>query len=177
MGVPRFLTGTLAGALTAPLFLLAACGDDDSVADPPVSPGPTSASPTGTPQRESAEHFIRRFYATERTMENTGNTSSYQHLTRRCTSCASLANEVARFYEHGGFVQWGGLVIESIRPYSSRGAKRTFAVKGQAKPTTYKSSSAASPSRLSGGLTTELVTISRVDSSWRVTGFAKLGGH
>ncbi len=63
----RILTGTLAGALTAPLLLLAACGGgDDSVADPPVSPSSTSSS-TGTPQRETAEAFIRRWAVDENT--------------------------------------------------------------------------------------------------------------
>jgi len=62
MGVPRFLIGSLAGALAAPIVLLAACGGDDaSIADPPVSPRPTSSSPTGTPPQESPEAFFRRF--------------------------------------------------------------------------------------------------------------------
>ena len=53
----------LAGTLVVPLLILSACGGgDDSVADPPISSAPTSSA-TGTPQRESAEHFIRRWAA------------------------------------------------------------------------------------------------------------------
>ncbi len=51
----------LAGTLVVPLLILSACGGgDDSIADPPISSAPTSSA-TGTPQRESAEHFIRRW--------------------------------------------------------------------------------------------------------------------
>jgi hypothetical protein len=43
---------TLIAALAAPLVLLGACGGNDaSVADPPISPGSTSSSPTTPPKR------------------------------------------------------------------------------------------------------------------------------
>ena len=69
---------TLAALLAAPALLLpavlAGCGDDSSVADPPVaSPSPTATS-SDPPARESAEHFIRRWAEAEKQMENTGKT-------------------------------------------------------------------------------------------------------
>ncbi len=68
---------TLAALLAAPALLLPAvltgCGDDSSVADPPVaSPSPTTTS-SDPPARESAEHFIRRWARCGDTqMQNTG---------------------------------------------------------------------------------------------------------
>jgi hypothetical protein len=175
MSVRRHLTGTLAVPLL--VVALTACGGgDDSVADPPISSPPTS-SPTQAPHRESAEHFIRRFYGAEQRMENTGKTGPYRHLTRGCVSCASLAHQVATYYDDGGYVRWAGIQIQSIRPYGSSAKGRIFAVKGVAEPTTYRSSSNASTSHLSGGPTTELVTLAKHDGSWRVAGFAKLAGH
>lgn len=172
MGVRR----TLAAALAAPLLLLAACGGGDtSIADPPISPDPTTSSPTQQPHRETPEHFIRRFYAAEKTMENTGKTDAYRTLVKGCKSCVSLTKEVERFYTDGGYVKWGGLRIESIRPYPSQDGGRTFKVEGIAKSTTYKTSGSASPSQLDGGPTTELVTLSKSDTSWLVSNFAKLG--
>src|SRR3954454_12361425 len=106
----RILVGTLA----VPLLLLSACGGNDSVADPPVSSAPTSSDPTGPPQRETAEHFIRRFYAAEREMENSGHVDDYLQMTLGCRSCTSLSHQVTRFYRDGGFVRWGGLQITSV---------------------------------------------------------------
>ncbi len=87
MGAPGRLAGILAGALAAPL-LLSACGGDDSVADPPVSSAPTS-SPTGTPHRESPEHFIRR-WAAERAMQNTGRLEHTCHESADVKPCTRL---------------------------------------------------------------------------------------
>ena len=61
----------LAPVLMAPALLaLAACsGDDTSIADPPISSAPTSSTPPQ--QRETPEHFIRRWAEEEKRMENT----------------------------------------------------------------------------------------------------------
>ena len=72
---------TLAGLLAAPALLLpavlAGCGDDSSVADPPVASAPQSVATSDPPARESAEHFIRRWAEAEKDMENTGETGAY----------------------------------------------------------------------------------------------------
>src|SRR3954449_10077033 len=96
---------TTAGLVLVPLLLLlSACGGgDDSVADPPVSSAPTS-SPTASTGHESPEHFIRRFYATEMKMENSGRTSSYKALIDGCKPCSSLVKQVRSFYASGGFI-------------------------------------------------------------------------
>ena len=115
MRPPRILTGTLAGALTAPLFLLAACGGgDDSVADPPVSPSSTSSS-TGTPQRETAEAFIRRLTQAEHTWRTPGRHGRLLEADRADASRArSLIDQVKSIYAAGGFISWSGLTIQSI---------------------------------------------------------------
>ena len=59
------LRRTLAGLLAVPGLLLAGCGGDSSVADPPVRSSPTSSATSSPPAHESAEHFIRR-WATRR---------------------------------------------------------------------------------------------------------------
>jgi hypothetical protein len=168
---------TLVGALAAPLLLLSACGGDDSIADPPVSSAPTSSDPTSPPQRESAEHFIRRFYAAERAMENSGKTSSYMAMTQGCSSCKSLTKQVKRFYRDGGFVRWAGFKVTSISGNNQNKPGQSFDVAGIAAPTTYKTSSGGETQHLSGGRTTDLVTLTKTATSWRVTGFAKLGGQ
>ncbi len=55
------LRRTLAGLLAVPGLLLAGCGGDSSVADPPVRSSPTSSATSGPPAHETAEHFIRRW--------------------------------------------------------------------------------------------------------------------
>jgi hypothetical protein len=176
MGVRRNLLAA-ASALAAPLLLaLSACGDDNSVANPPIQSGPASSS-THSAQPESPEHFIRRFYAAEKAMENTGRTSEYRRLAASCRSCTSLSHDVAAFYSAGGYVRWAGMRIQTIRPYSKSQQGQTFAVKGVAAPTRYKSSSNASVQTLTGGPTTELVTVADPRGSLRVTAFAKLAGN
>ncbi len=60
---------TLAGLLIVPAFvvpLLAGCGDDSSVADPPVQSAPPSTPTSDPPAHESAQHFIRRWADVEK---------------------------------------------------------------------------------------------------------------
>lgn len=174
MRPPRILTGTLAGAFTAPLFLLAACGGgEDSVADPPVSPSSTSSS-TGTPQRETAEAFIRRFAKIEQAMESTGVLGEYAKLTRRCKECGDLAAQVHGFYRAGGYVHWAGWTIKSIRPYASGERPHSYAVSVISAPTEYRESNGSPVRHLPGGPATEIISLKNVNGSWEVTGRAKL---
>lgn len=170
-------TRTTLAALLASLLTLTACGGSTSVADPPVGRTSTSASAPPPMNRESPEHFIRRFYAAEKNMENSGETHEYESLTRGCRSCASLTREVRRFYAQGGYVRWGGMAIKSIERSSAAGARIAFEVRGIAKPTTYAASSSAVPSHLAGGSTTELVTLHRSNTHWHVVGFTKVGSN
>jgi hypothetical protein len=173
MGVPRFWTGTLAGALSAPLFILAACGSgDDSVADPPVSPSATSSS-TGTPQRETPEAFIRHFVSISNAMEMRGSTKEYLALTSGCKPCRSLATQIDSARREGGFYRSRGWSIESMQSRVPRNVGRVdIAVKSA--PTSFKTSADASVQHYSGGDFTFRIAIRRNGSTWEVTNVAQV---
>jgi hypothetical protein len=166
MGVPRFVAGTLAGALSVPLLLSACGGGDHSIADPPVSP--SSSSPTDAPQRESAEHFIQRWAAAEKRMENTGETDTYLRVSGACKACRELAADVQRYYSAGGWIHWGGWRLLSIQPDGTNGSARVFVVKVDSAPTRYKASSASAVQHLPGGASTHQLTIRRIDGAWQM---------
>jgi hypothetical protein len=166
---------TLAALLAAPC-LLSACGGGSSVADPPVSSHPTSSAPTiQPPTHESPEHFIRRWAAAEKRMENTGKTGPYLAMSQGCESCTQLANDVSNFYSAGGYVRWDGWQIVSIKHYADHGHRRAFAMRARAGATQYKESTSGELQTLAGGLATDVVALARTDTSWRVVGFTKLG--
>ena len=75
------LRRSLAGLLGVPALLLpallAGCGDDSSVADPPVQSAPHSIATSDPPAHESADHFIHRWAGIEKQMQNTGETEPY----------------------------------------------------------------------------------------------------
>jgi hypothetical protein len=174
MAVRRTLAGSVA-ALLLPA-LLTGCGGDSSVADPPVESSPTSSSPTGEPAtHETAEHFIRRWAEAEKQMENTGETEGYLSLGTHCSSCRELASDVEEFYSAGGYVQWGGWQIISIKPYPTGGRHQAFAMRARSAPTTYKKSASSPRQLISGGLATDLITLQRTPRSWSVVAFTKLG--
>jgi hypothetical protein len=166
----------LAGALAAPLLLLTltACGSDTSVADPPVSPPPTSSAPPTPPKRESPEHFIRRWAEVEKKMENTGQTHTYLAMSRGCVACRKLARLVEGYYEAGGFLKWGGWRILSIQVHGRTPHTTTFAVRNRSLPTAYKESAGGELSHFSGGVTVQLLRLSRSADSWIVRGKAEL---
>ena len=175
MGVPRFLIGSLAGALAAPIVLLAACGGDDaSIADPPVSPHPTSSSPTGTPPHESPEAFIRRWAEAEKRMENTGVLADYMTISSQCTACRQLARDVRTYYAAGGYVHWSGWTIRSITSDGSHERSLVFVVEVDSGPTRYRKSSDGPVYHLGGGPSTHQLTIRRVHGEWQVLEKAQL---
>jgi hypothetical protein len=111
----------------------------------------------------------------EKQMENTGNTATYLRLSSQCRSCRQLASDVAKFYAAGGFVKWQGWRIISIKPYANSAKHNVYAMRAQSAPTIYQQASTSAKQRLPGGVATDLVTISRTPSGWRVAGFTKLG--
>ena len=59
-------------------------------------------------------------------MENTGDTAEYRELSSECKACTDLAKIIEGWYAAGGYVEWGGWKILSIR---ARGGSETeFAV-------------------------------------------------
>jgi len=166
MDVPRYLTG----ALVAPLLLLAACGGDDtSIADPPISPGSPSSSPT-TPQRESPEHFIRRWFAEGTAMQNTGDVQTYLAMQRACRDCMAVASRVKRAYARGGFYKTKG--VRTLRITSSR--KHTLDVTVDLFPTTYATSATAPSEHFDGGPEHFQVRLTPSANSWLVASFVQV---
>jgi hypothetical protein len=177
-GTAMALRRSLAGLLGVPALLLpallAGCGDDSSVADPPVQSAPPSIATSDPPAHESAEHFIRRWAGVEKQMENTGKTAAYLSFSKACKACTKLATQVEGFYAGGGYVKWGGWRITSIRVNAHNGGTTTYAVRNRSLPTVYKESSSGALKHLSGGVTTELLTLKRTASGWLVTAKAEL---
>jgi hypothetical protein len=174
MGVPRFWTGTLVGALTAPLFILAACGGgDDSVADPPVSPSATSSS-TDTPQRETPEAFIRRWANEDTRMQNTGDTSGFRSMSNKCGGCESVADRVDEIYKAGGKVHTAGWSL--LRSYESArtGKLHTIEVIVDSAPTVYTPSLGAPTKHLLGGREHFQVQLVPHSHSWLVRQFVQV---
>ena len=164
----------LAAVLTAPLLTLTACGGGSgSIADPPISSAPSSSTPTQ--QRETPEHFIRRWAAEEKRMENTGMTDAYVALSRPCKACMSLVRDVKKFYAAGGFIKWGGLRVLNVKKISNTGSQSiVLHVKTDSQPTRYRQSASAQLQTIDGGVSSQLVTLTAAGLSWRVTSRARV---
>jgi hypothetical protein len=107
-------------------------------------------------------------------MENTGETSEYREMSHECRACTELADLVERYYEAGGFVEWGGWNIHSINPRG--GAGRTFLVKVHSAPTRYREKSGGEEKSFPGGPGTHVLTLDAAGSSWRVVDKTEVEG-
>jgi hypothetical protein len=165
----------LAGLLAAPVLVLTGCGDGSSVADPPVHSPPHSVATSDPPAHETAEHFIRKWAEAEKRMENTGKTTAYVALTRRCAACDQLVRDVKRFYSHGGYIHWNGLTVLSVQRSAKQPDGRVvFRVKTDSTTTKYKESASSAEKTLAGGVTREQVTLVPEATSWLVSSRARL---
>lgn len=143
MDVRRVLVGLVA----ALGLLLAGCGGDSSVADPPIASSPTSSATGDPPAHETAEHFIRRWVAEDTRIQQTGQTDRFRQMSRGCRGCIRLANLVDRIYRNGGFVHTRGWRIERIAGSTGN----TFDLFVYAAPTTYANAQGASVRHLKKG--------------------------
>lgn len=158
--------------------LLAGCSDDPEPT--PKIPEPTSSSPsptepaTGEPEAESPEEFIRRWASEEARMENTGDTADYRALSQKCRACIELADLVEQYYGAGGFVEWDGWNIRSIR---SRGTgNRAFLVKVHSAPTKYAEKAGGKEKSFPGGPGAHLITLAPDGTSWQVVDKSEVAG-
>jgi hypothetical protein len=172
MGLRRLRTGTLAGALTAPLLALSACGGgQSSVADPPVTSG--TSSPTATPH-ESPEHFIRRWAAADIRMQNSGLTEGFRRLSRRCGDCLQLADRVDRIYRAGGYIHADGWVIGQIDVVTRSRSHLLIDLHVTSRPTAYRVSTNSPTRSYPGGPATYQLGIAKASSSWVVTSLGRV---
>lgn len=165
----------LALTLAVPL-LLSGCSEDEPT---PKIPDPTTSSPTPTPdetetpEAESAEDFIRRWATVESEMENTGETSEYRSLSDGCRACADLADLVEKYYAAGGYVEWSGWDIRSIKPRGN--SDLVYVVKVQSAPTRYAEKAGGKEKGFEGGPGEHLITLEAVGASWVVADKSEVG--
>jgi hypothetical protein len=170
MSVRRLATGILA----VPLLLSACGGGDDSVADPPISSAPTSSA-TGTPPRESAEHFIRRWAAENTRMQNSGDSSAFRGMSSGCNGCDAVADRVDSIYGAGGEVHTDGWTRIRITESARVGRSHTIELLVESSPTTYTLAKGAAPKHLDGGREHFQVQVQPKAKSWTVTQFVQVG--
>ncbi|WP_310529639.1 hypothetical protein [Nocardioides sp.] len=167
----------LAAEILVPLVLLSACSKDDPAPKMPDAttsePSPTETSSTATP--ESPEAFIRRFNAANVSMQATGEPEDFLALTRGCRPCDETAEQVASFYERGGFVRWPGWEILRVKASTPSSATRIeVRVDVNSGRTRYKASSSAKAVVLDGGKVTYQATLIPIDDSWLLSDLVEL---
>jgi len=152
------------------LLLLAGCSDEPEPTPKIPEPTTSSATPTPTasetPEAESAEDFIRRWAATEAEMENTGETAEYRQISKGCVACNDLADLIEDWYAAGGYVEWDGWRIQSIKAMAS--GSDEFVVRVRSSPTTYKESARGPVKTFDGGPGAHALTLEQQGKSWLV---------
>ncbi len=169
----------LAALACCSLVPLAACSQDSSSTSDPGLPTPTAAtssaaspSPTSRPSEvgETPEEFVRRWVDVDREMENTGETAEYRQLSRGCRPCQELADQIDAIYSKGGFVKTAGWTVLRLRvSHGDRANAVVVRALIDAAPTEYVERQGGPVLHLPGGQQTQLVTLSPVGATWRVT--------
>ena len=161
--------------LAAAVLLIAftsGCGGGQShdagpAGDPTALP---SASPrTASTNGESVQHFLRRWAAATRQMENTGKTKEYLKITRACDLCLALAHNIQHRYAAGGYVHWGGLRIRSIETPPNSGGVVLYTVHADTAAMTIRDSSSHPEIHARAHRVTYLVGVMQTRKSFSVT--------
>jgi hypothetical protein len=169
MAVRRIAAGTLA-VLALPA-LLAGCGGDSSVADPPVASSPSSPTSSAPPAHETAEHFIRRWVAEDTRIQQTGDTAQFRTMSDGCKGCVRLANLVDRIYKAGGFVHTRGWTIRAISPIGDH----AFDLRVYSAPTTYTMSKGGPARHLPSGPARFQLRLEPAGGGWHVSYLVQVG--
>jgi hypothetical protein len=148
---------------------LAACSGHDTAGGPRSSDDPTSLPSPPLPDTQRAESFLRRWAAAEVRMENTGHTSRFLAMSRKCGVCRSLARNIVRRYAAGGYVRWDGLHIDSIKAPTPSPGVMIFTIRGYSAPMTYRDSSSHPERHVRGDRVTYLVGVTGEPKSYGVT--------
>ncbi|QCW51047.1 hypothetical protein FE634_12705 [Nocardioides dongxiaopingii] len=182
---PRHLAAPLAALALA--LCLGACTDDPEpkVEDPPSSSSTpsvdpvTSATPTSEPTSEppadeTPEEFVRRWQRELDAMQNSGDPETFLAMTRSCVSCNDLAEGIQSYYADGGYVNFAGTRLISIRSTGGTDGVRQFEVARRVGNTEYVTASGEAPQSLEGGRDTITITVAKEDDAWVVTRYAIL---
>jgi hypothetical protein len=167
--VVKRLLAALACCLCA---LLSGCSDDSSSsADPPPTATTTPADPTSSPTEEveSPEDFLQRWVEADREMENSGNTAEYLAMSKQCSACKGLADQIEGIYKAGGYVKTDGWTILSTKfSKPNKQGVLSATMKIDAAPTKYVEAEGGEVQELDGGVQRQLVTLSASGGTWNV---------
>ena len=151
------------------VLCLPACSDDSSSSADPPSPTPSSSEPTSTPteEGETPEEFVRRWVEVDREMQNSGETQEYRQITKGCTACRGVADQVDAIYKAGGYVKTDGLQIAQVRVGKpDRNGEVEARLMVRSAPTEYVEEAGGAVQNLPGGRVTYLLTLHEADDSW-----------
>lgn len=99
-------------------------------------------------------------------METSGDTTLYRAVSDGCEGCDNLADTVERYYAAGGYIEWNGWEVLSVRP--QRGRDDSFVMTVESTPTEYKESAGGPIKRLSGGQSQYVFELREEGASWVV---------
>jgi hypothetical protein len=150
-------------------LLLSACSDDSSSSADPPSPTPSSSEPTSTPteEGETPEEFVRRWVDVDRQMQNSGDSKEFRSISKKCTPCDGLADQIEEIYANGGYVKTDGLEIRRLKvgTEDSNGEVEVH-LWVNSTPTELVESEGAEVQHLPGGKLQYIVTIRELPSGW-----------
>jgi hypothetical protein len=152
------------------LLLMAGCTDDSSTADPPPSTAATTpSSPDSSPTQkaETPEEFVRRWVDVDREMQNSGETKEFRSISKGCTPCDGLADQIDAIYAKGGYVKTDGLLIKRMKA-GRQDVNDEVAVHiwVDSRPTELVESAGAQVEHLPGGNRQYIVTIRETKHGW-----------
>lgn len=163
----------LALALAVPV-LLAGCSED---AEPtPKMPEPTTSSSTPTPtesetpQAESPEDFVRRWVEVGDEMQQTGKTTEFRKLSRKCQACADVAKQVESIYDAGGSIEFAGSTVSLLKRVAD--APPTFHLDLRTPETIIREAN-GEEQRLPAGTGMYLVTLNGKPGEWFVAHYGR----
>jgi hypothetical protein len=171
-----------AGALVLALLLggLAGCSDDPDpdVADPtseatststtePIS-DPATSEPTSEAPAESAQEFIRRWHEVSDAMQLSGETAEYKALGPGCRPCSDTADLIEGYYVAGGFVEYEGTQVTSVKRLGTVGELVEFEVSRRSAPTRYQETRGGPIKTFPGGEDIIRMKLERADGVWMV---------
>lgn len=158
---------SLAVALGIALGGLSGCAQEEP--EPKFAEQPPSADPTPEEKKETAKEFIRRWAEAERDMQNSGEAAEYRSITKACSPCQELADDMEEVYARGGWVRTEGMSITKIEPVS----KNTYRAQAILAPTEYVTAQGQPEGRFDGGQRSYVITLRKKADGWQLATLLK----